>query len=242
MKTEFDSYSEGYDAGMDVFLKRISGETQVQFLLPKLQVIKKLFPSTEEKLKILDFGCGTGDFTALLAQTYPHSLIHGSDISCGMLEQARKLFPDLRNHFFHFEPGQESTILGAGVYDLVVAVCVFHHIPPSEWLKSMESIRNLLNPKGSFLLVEHNPWNPGTRWIVSRAAIDKNAVLLSIPTASRQMKAAGMHIKECHNILFFPPRIPFSALVDKWLRKIPLGGQYALHGVRNIYGDENNFH
>jgi SAM-dependent methyltransferase len=231
MKTEFDSYSDGYDAGMDVFLKRISGENQVQFLLPKLRVVQQLFPNAEGELQILDFGCGTGDFTSLLAQSYPWAKIHGSDVSAGMLEQAKNLYPGLHEQFFHISPGMETKTLGQGIYDLVVAVCVFHHIPPADWQSSMESIRDLLKPGGSFLLIEHNPWNPGTRWIVSRAAIDKNAVLLSIPTASRHMDAAGLQAKSCHNFLFLPPRISISRQVDKVLARVPFGGQYALQGV-----------
>ncbi|NIY46412.1 trans-aconitate 2-methyltransferase [Cedecea colo] len=46
--------------------------------------------------RISDLGCGPGNSTALLHETWPDAVITGLDNSCAMLEKARSALPDCR--------------------------------------------------------------------------------------------------------------------------------------------------
>lgn len=75
--------------------------------------VMSLIPS--EAVKILDFGCGPGDFTALLAGQYD---VDGCDNSVAMLDIARKNHPDIRFFAWDFHQPLSS---GEPNYDVVVS-------------------------------------------------------------------------------------------------------------------------
>lgn len=233
MNAEFDKYSTDYNAGNDVFIKRISGRDQLQFLMPKVRLIQDIFSGPNSNISsALDFGCGTGDMLYLLQKEKPDWNVFGIDVSSGMLEKAKKNYPDIAAKFRKVEDGRESEIFGDYKFDLVVSTCVFHHIHPSEWQGAMRPIHSLLRPGGHFLLIEHNPWNPVTRWIVANAAIDKNAVLISIKKSHQLLLSSGYEVSGVRNFMFLPPRFSFSAFVDNVARGLPIGGQYAIWGKK----------
>jgi SAM-dependent methyltransferase len=233
MNAEFDKYSIDYNAGNDVFIKRISGRDQLQFLMPKVRLIQDIFSGLESPLSnVLDFGCGTGDMLYLLQKEKPDWNVLGIDVSNGMLEKAKKNYPEMAAKFLKVDNGRESEIVGESKFDLVVSTCVFHHISPIEWRDTMRRIRSLLRPGSHFLLIEHNPWNPVTRWIVANAAIDKNAVLISLKKSYQLLKNSGYEVSGVRNFMFLPPRFSFAAFVDNVARKLPFGGQYAIWGKK----------
>jgi hypothetical protein len=77
---------------------------------------------------------------------------------------------------------------------------------------------------------EQNPWNPLTRWIVSRAAIDRNAVLLSSRKTRQMMKTAGFHVDMARFFVFLPPRFRLLRRLERGFVYLPIGGQYCLMG------------
>ena len=66
------------------------------------------------------------------------------------------------------------------IFDLVLAICVFHHIPPSERPYVMREIHRILRPGGIVAVFEHNPLNPLTRYVVKQCEFDIDAELLSL--------------------------------------------------------------
>lgn len=229
---EFDHYSPAYDAGMDDPLKRAAGADARAFLLPKLALLRRdvarRWPQPGTALRHLDFGCGSADFLQLAATEKTGWQSEGCDISTGMLDEARHRWPHLASHTPLWTIGNREFPVQA--YDFITAICVFHHIPPAEWVENLKRLRAALRPGGRFYLFEHNPWNPVTRYIVRRAKIDQNAILLSPTTARHVFAQAGLAVAHCRHFLFVPPRWKTIAHGERLISSLPLGGQYCLTG------------
>ena len=80
-------------------------------------------------------------------------------------------------------------------------------------------------------VIEHNPWNPVTRIIVSRTPIDADAELLSPPQTRRLLAAAKAPTIGTQYFLLLPERLfRFLSFTENMAKSIPLGGQYAMFG------------
>jgi SAM-dependent methyltransferase len=116
-------------------------------------------------------------------------------------------------------------------FDFVTAVCVYHHVPPPLRAALTSEIRRLLRPGGVFAVIEHNPWNPVTRLIVSRTPVDADAILLRASETRALMLGTGFSIDREIYFLYFPQRLyRAAAALENGLRRVPLGGQYAVFG------------
>jgi len=113
--------------------------------------------------------------------------------------------------------------------DFVTAVCVYHHVHGSARLLLLEEIKRVLTPGGLCCILEHNPWNPVTRAIVRRCPIDNDAELLAPPEIRGLLRLAGFDALSTDYFLYLPEKI-FDRVgqVERTLRKVPFGGQYAL--------------
>jgi SAM-dependent methyltransferase len=234
MKTDFDAFARDYSAGMEDPIKVALGKSAAAFLLAKTRLLGRSlkrhpqFAPGNAAVRMLDFGCGTGDFLALMADQGFRWLMQGCDVSKGILAEAKRRHPELglAGKLWLCDPDQFTP----SDYDIITAVCVFHHIPSGEWQAWFSRLRSALRPGGLFFLFEHNPWNPLTRWIVSRTPIDRNSALLSPPTARRKMMAAGFSVEHARYLLFFPPRFQTLQRLDHFFSWTPFGGQYCLTG------------
>ena len=112
-------------------------------------------------------------------------------------------------------------------FDLVIASCVFHHIPPQDRQMAIRYCNSRLKEGGHFLIFEHNPINPVTRHLVKNCPFDADAVLLSMRETVERMRNAHLHIDESSELL---PVLPAAARraspLEKYLRWLPMGGQY----------------
>ncbi len=167
----------------------------------------------------LDVGCGQGELLRLGEGEFGQSL--GCDPSSKMRENfsgAKVVQQDSPTEI----PFDDQSV------DLVTAVCVYHHVAREQRALLTSSIFRVLKPGGVFCLIEHNPWNPVTQVIVKRCPVDVNAELLSPLAVSRLLRHSGLKVIETVHLLFFPERI-FERIsgVEKSLRRLPFGGQFA---------------
>jgi len=224
---EFDRHARDYSAGFDDPLKQAIGADARAFLRPKLDLLRRAAARGAgpdgAPLRYLDFGCGTGDFLALVREAGLPWEAEGCDVSPGMLAEARRRWPDLDRSGALWVAGDEFP---EERYDVITAICVLHHVPPAGWPATLVRLRRALRPGGLLCVFEHNPWNPVTRWMIRRTAIDANAVLLSPRTCARLLRGAGFPAVAVSHFLFVPPRWARLARAERALRWLPLGGQY----------------
>lgn len=103
--------------------------------------------------RVLDFGCGTGYGSALLARVSDSVL--GLDIDAAALQWARQTH---RNPVLNFEQRDD---LGAGLqdgsFDLITCFEMIEHVPHTMQIDTVRNISRLLTPTGHFLISTPNP-------------------------------------------------------------------------------------
>lgn len=97
----------------------------------------------------LDFGCGAGNFTALLQTT--DRVVEGCDTSPNLLRIARESHPDI-NFVTSDRDGNTET---STTYDLIVAKLVFHYVSSLETV--IGNIGKKLNANGHLLFSVPHP-------------------------------------------------------------------------------------
>ena len=221
----FDHYATTYAETVATSVGRIGGSVEY-FALRKAQLLREELPQSPSV--ILDFGCGVGTLTIALAQCFSTPQVVGVDSSTESIRQAQLAKPALHaarvqyccNDITGLPVASEST-------DLVVAACVFHHIPEEfrdHWLRELVRV---LRPGGTVALFEHNPWNPLTRRAVERCPFDEDAVLLSYREAWSRLSVAGCVDIRVRHYLFVPPALDRLRGIERWMHWLPLGAQYA---------------
>ena len=208
----------------------LSGEDKTFFQRGRLADLEARLPAGFRPGKVLDFGCGLGDTTALLAELFPKAEIVGSDTSEAALEHARQVQEDPRLSFVQLEE-----LPADGSFDLAYVNGVFHHIPPEQRHRACRLIFDGLAPGGYFAFFENNPWNPGTRAVMRRIPFDRDAQTLSPPESRRLLAGSGFELPDRTRFLFYFPRLlAFLRPLEVALVHLPLGAQYFLLASRPL--------
>lgn len=219
-KVDFDDYVEDYNLLLNESTNFFSPSDEY-FAKYKIDIVKNHYLSSP--VKALEYGCGIGRNIPFLANAFPSSEIHGSDISPASLDLARELNPGI--NFFN-----ENDLTNTGYkYDLIFIAGVFHHIPPSMRDDVIANLKQRLNPEGSLFVFEHNPFNPITRRIVDRCPYDEDAILLRPSELKDRLHTGGFDFVQQAYCLFVPPKLKSALFLENYLGWLPLGGQYWTH-------------
>lgn len=106
----------------------------------------------KDKLKVIDFGCGTGSFTSRFLNNGFE--LYGMDISSNCIRYARKKYPDIS-----FEIGDiEHTGYPDESFDAVLLTGVLHHF--SDFSGVIKEIHRILRKGGIVLGYDPNGANP----------------------------------------------------------------------------------
>lgn len=217
----FDGYTYQYDSCLNQALS-VTGEDKDFYASARVRWTARCLDKLGVRpASVLDFGCGIGSTAPLLLSELKCGTVIGVDASQKTIEQARQVKPSPQIQFSvlqDFRPQQE----------LDCAYCngVFHHIPVAERREALGLIRDALRPGGIFALWENNPWNPGTRYVMSRCAFDEDATKISPASARRMLRQEGFHVLQTDFLFFFPKPLAILRPLERWFRKFPLGGQY----------------
>lgn len=234
----FDVFAPGYSGGIEDPIKGFLAGDALAYLRIKVDLFLDDLECDQPCVRgqsdrhYLDFGCGTGDFLYLLSTRDVHWAMFGCDASCGMLDEARKRWPQicLTDNLWHItEPNQ----IPPNQFDFMTATCVFHHIAPSEWKTYFMALHRGLRPRGRLYIFEHNPINPVTRIMVSRAEIDRDAVLLWPFSTVRILRQIGFKVMKLLFFLYIPPRFLKLTKFERWFSRLPFGGQYMIVAERD---------
>lgn len=170
--------------------------------------------------EILEYGCGVGRNIPYLQYYFPTASVYGYDISPESLAAARKRCPQ----FSYF---QRDQLLQQGMnYDLILVANVFHHIEIAERLENLFLIKSLLKSGGEVFFIEHNPFNPLTRYAVDTCPLDNGAELLAPDELENLITEVDLRIVRQKFTLFFPSSLKFLQPLEKYLSILPFGGQY----------------
>jgi hypothetical protein len=77
-----------------------------------------------------------------------------------------------------------------------------------------------------FAFWENNPWNPGTRWVMSRIPFDRDAIKVGARRAVRMLEAAGFTVLRTEYLFIFPHALRRLRALERPLARFPLGAQY----------------
>lgn len=102
--------------------------------------------------RVLDIGCGSGDFTRAIADLVPHGEVVGTDPQPSMLIEAAARAG--ANQRFVVAPAQHLVdALGeTGGFDVAVSRAVFHWIPAADTPAAHRQVHDQLTPGGWFRL------------------------------------------------------------------------------------------
>jgi SAM-dependent methyltransferase len=226
MNKIFDSHSEDYsetiEQSLGIFGKKHDFYTKVK-ADRLIQIMSALGPI--ENLKVLDVGCGVG-----LVHTYLSGRIgnlQGADISGPSLQVARRANPGVGYSAYDGNHLPYAT----GTFDCAFAICVLHHVPVPAWQAFSLEMARVVRPGGLVVIIEHNPLNPATQWVVRHCELDEDAVLLWPWRLRELLVKAELASVETRYFLFTPFDGRIFRRLDKSLSRLPFGTQYFIHGM-----------
>jgi SAM-dependent methyltransferase len=217
---EFDRYAADYQLEVDgaacLSVAKLAGE-KARLLLDVLGELGE-----PKHLRVLDIGCGIGlvdqDLACCVGQ------LIGVDPSLKSLELARSRTPAA-----HFIPYDGSNLpFGDATFDAVLASCVLHHVAPHARADFITEMLRPLRRGGLAVIIEHNPANPVTRFIVSRCAFDADAVLLRCRETVELLATGGAGRARRRYIGFLPFRHRLIERAERAVGWLPVGAQYCV--------------
>jgi Methylase involved in ubiquinone/menaquinone biosynthesis len=219
---DFDEFAANYRSIHTANIE-LSGADSFYFAKMKVQLLQGL--EHNEDLRVLDVGCGDGSTEVFMKQFFPSWKIDGIDVSEKSITASKsKEIPAVT---FQWYDGTHMPFDNE-VFDLVFMAGVLHHIDFSLHRQLIAEIYRVTKKGGRFYLFEHNPLNPVTRHLVKTCVFDRSAKLLKHGYTSRLLRSGNFKVVRKWFIIFFPRKRIFAAFIflEKYLRKIPLGGQY----------------
>ena len=219
---EFDQFAGDYDAALNRGIS-LSGEGKDFFIERRVDwtarcLAKLNAPRTN--IVVMDYGAGTGSAFPKLRETFKAQRLLGVDVSTAELAVAKKDYPWSEVFTLEQTAGLDNTV------DLAYSNGTFHHIPPEHRASALALVHRSLKPGGLFALWENNPWNPGTRWVMSRIPFDKDAITLSAIETKQRVRAAGFQVLRTDFLFIFPKMLAPLRALEPLVSRLPMGAQY----------------
>lgn len=223
---EFDAHADSYRQTLDEALAMGGGDS-LYYAARKFDALRAFMAERTRATPtaVLDFGCGTGTNLPFLRELFADAALHGVDVSSRSLELAGER--GIRGCQLTPYDGQTLPFEPA-VFDLVVVSNVLHHIEPSQRAATLEEIAHCMKPGGLLVVFEHNPANPVTRKVVQDCPFDVGVTLVRPQEIQSTLGELGYRITDLWNIIFVPAALKTLKATERYLRRLPLGAQYAL--------------
>lgn len=218
--SKFDAYATQYEQALNSGLK-VSGDGPEFFARRRIEWTHQVLAGKAKPRRVLDFGCGVGLAVPLMRKVIEPEFICGFDPSRVAIERARD---ELGNADTQFTANSDQ--IAAEVIDLAYCNGVFHHIMPDDRADALRTVYQALRPGGWFALWENNPWNLGTRYVMSRIPFDRDAVVISPPECRRMLRQAGFQVARTDAWFVFPRMLRWLRPLEKLVHRLPLGAQY----------------
>ncbi len=217
---EFDKFAKNYDNDLDNILNSSIGTSSDYFAKYKIKELYAFMKNKKQPKNILDFGCGVGKNSVLMKDYFSNSNIFGIDISEDSINIAKE--KELDGCLFSTYSG-ENIDFKNDFFDIIFISNVFHHIEHKYHIDILNMLKDKLSPNGYIFLFEHNTLNPLTLKIVNECEFDKDAKLLHFWYTKKLFKNLGFNTITKF-ILFVPPLLKKLLFIEKYLKRLPLGG------------------
>jgi SAM-dependent methyltransferase len=225
-RADFDEFAPEYVDAVDKSVA-FTGRDSAFFAERKVDLLERLAASRVGGLaasSLLDVGCGTGTADKLLVDRCGQ--LAGVDVSEEMLVEARRTVPGVDYRWYD----GFSLPFEGGRFDVVLAICVLHHVEPPDRPAFVAELARVTRPGGLLAIFEHNPFNPLTRRAVSTCPVDEGVVLSRHTQTLALLRQAGIDDANVTHYLFSPLGGGLGRGIDAVFSWLPMGGQYVAWG------------
>lgn len=118
---------------------------------PLYDAVASEIAPTDEPVRLLLLGCGTGLELTPIFQRIPNARVTGIDVAPGMLAELRRKFAAQSNQLELIEGSYLDVDLGQQRYDYAVATLTVHHVPPGSKLVLYKCIREAFKAGGRYI-------------------------------------------------------------------------------------------
>ncbi len=186
---------------------------------------------------VLEVGCGTGTFTAALAERFENLV--SIDVSEVLLVRARERFPRV-----HFERRDiHASGFPDAAFDYVAGCSVLHHL---DCPLALKEIQRVLKPGGLLRFSEPNMLNPqiflqkNWPWLKRRMGDSPDETAFTPGAMRAMLQAAGFEHIRVRPFEFLHPAVPERLIgpvigFERWLEATPLyliGGSIRIEACR----------
>ena len=128
----------------------------------KSAVEKLPIPADGKVRRILDYGCGIGQFTVALKERFPDAEVWGVDIGAPMLRYGHMRANNLNVGANFAQRLAQDTQFPDGYFDIVTSYIAHHEMPAATTLKVIEEARRLTRRGGVYYPVDFITWGQRT--------------------------------------------------------------------------------
>lgn len=140
---EFTRWSKSYDRSI---LQTLLFGPSRRALLKKIQELKIEAP------KVLDIGCGTGQFAEVLFHEVAGAKVWGLDLVRGMLQGGNGRWAHYNQRIQPVQGDSERLPFADGSFDILTCANSFHHYPNQQ--AAISEMKRVLKPGGALMLID----------------------------------------------------------------------------------------
>lgn len=172
-----EEWDDIYKAHIDdaPWMSKICTEGHIAFL-------DQYLPDVQGK-RLLDYGCGNG----LIAYHYSQkgAIVELADISDSLVDWLKEKYSKEGFKIFQCATPQDIDD-DDGLYDIIIANSLFHHVQPELWTSFLKGFANLLVPKGLLLL---SGWDESDDFAKVRVALYTKKTTWPITNIGRNIES-----------------------------------------------------